>query len=55
MQLPKMSAETCSVSKPELYGDLAVQLRAMLAGETDCIANAANTAALLFHTLPELN
>jgi GAF domain-containing protein len=30
-------------------------LQALLEGETDLVANAANTAALLFHGLPELN
>lgn len=41
--------------KPELYRDLASQLDALLAGERDRIANAANTAALIYHGLPELN
>jgi L-methionine (R)-S-oxide reductase len=42
-------------SKPELYKDLAAELRGLLAGESDEIANYANTAALLFHSLPDLN
>ena len=37
------------------YAGLATQLRALLAGERDFIANCANTAALLGHSLPELN
>src|SRR5271169_5212394 len=41
--------------KPELYCDLARQLRALLAGETDPIANAANMAALMYHGMPDLN
>jgi L-methionine (R)-S-oxide reductase len=41
--------------KAELYRLLEKQLRALLAGETDPIANAANTAALLYHSLPEVN
>lgn len=41
--------------KPELYRDLARQLMALLAGETDRIANAANMAALIYHGLPDLN
>jgi len=41
--------------KPELYRDLARQLMALLAGETDRIANAANMAALIYHGLPNLN
>ncbi len=36
-------------------GDLLETLDALLAGEHDLIANAANTAALLFHTLGRVN
>ncbi len=36
-------------------GDLLETLDALLAGEHDLIANAANTAALLFHTLGQVN
>jgi L-methionine (R)-S-oxide reductase len=43
-------------SKPaEAYADLARDLRALLSGETDLVANAANTSALLFDALPDLN
>jgi GAF domain-containing protein len=38
-----------------LYGQLAPQLRNLLAGEQDFIANAANFASLLFYALPDLN
>lgn len=41
--------------KAEGYQELARMLQALLEGETDLVANAANTAALLFHGLPELN
>ena len=41
--------------KPQIYRDLAVQLSALLVGERDPIANAANTAALLRRGLPDLN
>jgi len=41
--------------KAALYRDLAAQLGALIEGETDRIANAANLAALLYHGLPELN
>jgi len=41
--------------KPAAYANLARQLAALLHGESDFIANAANTSALLWHTLPELN
>lgn len=42
-------------SKPELYRELLSQARALLHGERDAIANAANLAALLYHSLPDLN
>jgi L-methionine (R)-S-oxide reductase len=37
------------------YARLAQELEALLAGERDLIANAANTAALLYASLPEVN
>src|ERR1700716_3738573 len=37
------------------YARLAQELAALLAGETDLIANAANAAALIFDALPEVN
>ena len=42
-------------SKPELYSLLDAQLRALIADEPDAVANMANCAALLFHTLPDVN
>lgn len=42
-------------TKSERYAELLEQARALLAGERDRTANAANLAALLFHTLPDLN
>jgi L-methionine (R)-S-oxide reductase len=44
-----------TANKPELYRDLLRQLSALLAGERDLVANAANTAALIDHGLPDLN
>jgi GAF domain-containing protein len=41
--------------KAELYQDLLEQARALLEGERDRTANAANLASLVFHTLPGLN
>ena len=41
--------------KSGLYDQLASQLSSLLAGERDLIANAANFAALIFHSLPDLN
>jgi L-methionine (R)-S-oxide reductase len=37
------------------YARLAGELRGLLAGESDFVANAANTAALIFDALPDLN
>src|SRR5262249_61756238 len=37
------------------YARLAGELDSLLAGERDLIANAANTAALLFDALPQIN
>ena len=43
-------------TQPEAaYADLARDLRALLSGERDLIANAANTAALIWEALPDLN
>jgi L-methionine (R)-S-oxide reductase len=50
-----LNSAATDLPKPALYRDLAAQLEALLAGERDFIANAANAAALLFHTLPDLN
>ena len=44
-----------SATKTEIYGSLADQLRSLLEGERDAIANMANFASLLFHSLPDLN
>ena len=41
--------------KPGLYTGLQPQMRTLLAGETDRIANYANFAALVYHSLPDLN
>ena len=42
-------------SKAEFYRQLAEQLQGLLAGEPDMIANAANTSALMFQMMPDLN
>ena len=42
-------------SKAERYAQLQSQLRSLLASERDFIANAANLASLLYHSLPDLN
>ena len=43
------------IDKPEFYRELADQLTALLAGENDPTANAANTSALIFQMLPDIN
>ena len=44
-----------ATSKSKLYEELAVQASAMLEGEKDPVANAANLASLIWHLLPDLN
>jgi len=44
-----------SLSKSDLYAQLTQQAQALLGGEQDRTANAANFAALVFNTLPDLN
>jgi L-methionine (R)-S-oxide reductase len=41
--------------KAARYDELARELDALLSGETDATANAANAAAAIFHSLPDLN
>jgi GAF domain-containing protein len=44
-----------SLDKPGFYRELCGQLRGLLAGESDPIANAANASALIFQMVPDLN
>ena len=44
-----------SGTKAGLHSELIAQARALLHGERDSTANAANLASLIFHTLPDLN
>ena len=50
-----LAATTLSGAKPEQYRQLADPARALLHGERDRIANAANLSALVYHALPALN
>lgn len=50
-----IAAPTAYANKAELYDGLAAQATALLHGERNLIANAANFAALAWHALPELN
>lgn len=49
------SATALAGSKPDQYAQLLAQARALLHGERDRVANAANLAALVYHALPALN
>jgi GAF domain-containing protein len=49
------AAPIAATDKPALYDGLAGQMRGLLADERDRIANAANFAALVYDTLPDLN
>jgi len=50
------ATQTFDFSNPATaYSELARDLEALLTGERDLIANAANTAALLYDALPDLN
>lgn len=49
------ATSTLTGSKPEQYAQLADQARGLMQGEPDRIANAANLAALVYHSLPDLN
>jgi len=44
-----------TTNRLEMYEELRSQLTALLSGEADAIANAANTAALLYDSLPDVN
>lgn len=49
------SAAVLDGSKEQQYAQLQAQARALLHGERDRTANAANLSALVFHALPDLN
>lgn len=49
------TTHSLSGSKSEQYAQLAQQAQALVGGESDRIANAANLSALVFHALPDLN
>jgi L-methionine (R)-S-oxide reductase len=44
-----------TANKQDFYQELALQLSGLLSGERDAIANAANMASLIYHTLPDVN
>lgn len=52
---PWTSGPWAANDKAPVYRDLAEALNALLAGEPDRVANAANAAAAIYHSLPGLN
>ena len=49
------ASELSNLSKPDLYRELTAQISAVIEGETDPVANMANCAALIFHSMPQVN
>lgn len=49
------AAQSLAGAKPDQYDQLVAQAHALLEGERDRIANAANLSALVYHALPSLN
>jgi GAF domain-containing protein len=49
------AAPITATDKPGLYYELAMQVRGLLHGESNLVANAANFAALAYHALPDIN
>lgn len=48
-------SSTIHANKHEHYAELQTQARALLAGEHNLVANAANFSALVFHSIAQLN
>lgn len=49
------TASSLTGSKPDQYAQLLEQARALMHGEANRVANAANLSALLYNALPDLN
>ena len=49
------ATDLSKLPKPELYRDLTAQISALIQDETDSVANMANVAALIYHSVPGLN
>jgi GAF domain-containing protein len=49
------SSDLTKLPKSELYRELVTQISALIESETDPVANMANCAALIFHSVPNLN
>ena len=50
-----MATQRRTITPAARYDELTLELRSLLAGERDYIANAANFASLLFYSLPDVN
>jgi L-methionine (R)-S-oxide reductase len=50
-----LTPTSSATSKVELYQEICSQLQELLGDEPNLIANAANTAALLYHSLPDVS
>jgi GAF domain-containing protein len=48
-------ARSVQVEQTAVYEEMAPALDALLSGETDTIANAANAVAAIYHSLPDVN
>src|SRR5690349_5539937 len=54
--VPMFALKSAPAATPaERYSDLLQQATALIEGERDLTANAANLSSLLFHTFPDLN
>ena len=51
----RTSIDPGSMDKAALYRHVHQEVAALVAGERDFLANSANCAAILFHSLPEIN
>ena len=49
------TSDLSHLPKPELYRELAGQIASLVQDETDPVANMANVASLIFHSVPRLN
>jgi GAF domain-containing protein len=49
------AADLAALSGPAFHAELQAQLSALIAGERNALANAANCAALIFDQMPDLN
>lgn len=49
------TSDLTNLPKADLYRELAGQISGVIENETDAVANMANCAALIFHSVPKLN